>query len=153
MTAKRILQVDYDYDFLLIGICTHAKDYRLCWEINKILDIKLERVDDTMLNSHTNPAHAGGVREGASHDELNAYSLYFCEEEESNNCFHVISNKSSNETLITEQKQVDYFLRIKGNNNPGYPADIIKKLKDISIVLTAYEIDLNKLKSKHKFLF
>jgi len=150
MTAKRILQVDYDYDFLLIGICTHAKDYRLCWEINKILDIKLERVDDTMLNAHTKDF---GVKKGASHGELSAYSLYFCEEEESNNCFHVISNKSSNETLITEQKQVDYFLRIKGNNNPDYPVDIIKKLKNISIVLTAYEIDPNKLKSKHKLLF
>ena len=89
----------------------------------------------------------------APSSELSAYSLYFCEDEESNNCFHVISNKSSNETLITEQKQVDYFLRIKGNNNPGYPAEIIKKLKDIQIVLTAYEIDPNKLKSKYKFLF
>lgn len=150
MTTKRILQVDYDYDFLLIGICTHAKDYRLCWEINKILEIKLERVDDTMLNTHTKDF---GVKKGASHGELSAYSIYFCEEEESNNCFHVISNKSSNGILIIEQKQVDYFLRIKGNNDSDYQVELIKKLKNISIVLTAYEIDLNKLKSKHKFLF
>lgn len=150
MTTKRILQVDYDYDFLLIGICTHAKDYRLCWEINKILEIKLERVDDTMLNTHTKDF---SVKKGTSHGELSAYSIYFCEEEESNNCFHVISNKSSNGILIIEQKQVDYFLRIKGNNDSDYQVELIKKLKNISIVLTAYEIDLNKLKSKHKFLF
>ena len=147
MTAKRILHIDYDYDFLLIGICSHAKDYRLCWEINRILGIKLERVDDMTLNPDTR------VRAGTSPGELSAYSLYFCEDEESNNCFHVISNKSSNETLITEQKQVDYFLRIKGNINPGYSGDIIKKLKDIPIVLTAYEIDPNKLKSKYRLLF
>lgn len=146
MTAKRILNVDYDYDFLLIGICTHAKDYRLCWEINRILGIRLERVDDMTLNL---PAGQAGTSSG----ELSAYSLYFCEDEENNNCFHIISNKSSNEMLISEQKQVDYFLRIKGNNNPDYSEDLIKKLKNISIVLTAYEIDPNKLKSKYKFLF
>jgi len=150
MTTKRILHVDYDFEFLLIGICTHAKDYRLCWEINKILDIKLERVNDIMLNPHTKDF---GVEGDTSYGVLSAYSLYLCEDEESNNCFHVISNKSSYETFITEQKQVDYFLRIKGNNNPDYSSDVIKMLKDNPIILTAYEIDPNKLKSKHKFLF
>jgi len=144
---KQLLHVDYDYDFLLIGICSHAKDYRLCWEINNILGIKLERENEMTLNPDTS------VGAGTPSSELNAYSLYFYEDEENNNYFHVISNKSSNETLITEQKQVDYFLRIKGNINPGYPGDIIKKLRSISIVLTAYEIDPNKLKSKHRLLF
>ena len=144
---KQLLHVDYDYDFLLIGICSHAKDYRLCWEINKILGIKLERENEITLNSDMS------VGAGTPSSELNAYSLYFYEDEENNNYFHVISNKSSHETLITEQKQVDYFLRIKGNINSGHPGDIIKKLRSIPIVLTAYEIDPNKLKSKHRLLF
>ena len=136
---KRILHIDYDYDFLLIGICTHAKNYRLCWEINKILGIKLERGDDMTIKT--------------SNGESSAYSLYFCEDEENNNYFHVISNKSQNKTLITEHKQVDYFLRIQGNRNTGYAEETLKKIRKIPIVLTAYNIDPNKLKSKQKLLF
>ena len=142
---KQLLHVDYDYDFLLIGICSHVKDYRLCWEINKALDIKLERENDITFNLHAGHADT-------TSSELSAHSLYFYDDEENNNYFHIISNKTSKETLITEQKQVDYFLRIKGNNNPGYSEDLIKKLRSIKIILTAYEIDPNKLKSKQKLL-
>ena len=139
---KQLLHIEYDYDFLLIGICSHAKDYRLCWEINKVLGIKLERENDKTLN----------LDAGTPSSESSAHSIYFYDDEDSNIKFHVISNKTSNETLITEQKQADYFLRVTGNNNPGYTEDVIKKLRSIKIVLTAYEIDPNKLKSKQKLL-
>lgn len=139
MTAKRILHINYDYDFLLIGICSHAKDYRICWEINRMLGIRLERGDDMTLNTPDG--------------ELMSYSLYFCEDGETNNYFHVISNKSSNRLLVTEQKQVDYFLRIKGNISQGYTEDVIKKIRSIPIVLTVYKIDPGKLKAKQKLLF
>lgn len=139
MIAKRILHIEYDYDFLLIGICSHEKDYRLCWEINKMLDIGLERGDNITLNT--------------SDGELMTFSLYFCNCSETNNYFHLLSNKSSNGVLITEQKKVDYFLKIKGNISPEYMGVLIKKLRKIPIVLTAYQIDPVKIKSIQKLLF
>lgn len=139
MIAKRILHIEYDYDFLLIGICSHEKDYRLCWEINRMLDIGLERGDNITLNT--------------SHGELMTFSLYFCNCPETNNYFHLLSNKSSNGVLITEQKKIDYFLKIKGNISPEYTGVLIKKLRKIPIVLTAYQIDPVKIKSIQKLLF
>ena len=32
---KYTLLEEYDYDFTLIGISCHAKDYRICWSINQ----------------------------------------------------------------------------------------------------------------------
>ena len=40
---KKVLNVDEDYDFSVLGLSCHAKDYRLCWEINKALGTDLEK--------------------------------------------------------------------------------------------------------------
>lgn len=42
--SKFQLQIDYDFDFRLIGISCHARDYRLCWALNNHLEIQLEKV-------------------------------------------------------------------------------------------------------------
>ena len=33
----------YDYDFILIGICSPLKDYNMCYKINKELGTSLSR--------------------------------------------------------------------------------------------------------------
>ena len=33
--TKLTLDIEYDYEFILIGISCHSRDYKLCWAINK----------------------------------------------------------------------------------------------------------------------
>ena len=49
--SKLSLNFEEDYSFLLIGISCHAKDYRLCWELNKLLNFDFARADDLEINS------------------------------------------------------------------------------------------------------
>ena len=44
--SKQILSVEYEFDFILIGISSASKDYRLGWELNRSLKLKLSRTDD-----------------------------------------------------------------------------------------------------------
>jgi len=48
--AKLTLEVEEDYDFELVGICSHAKDYRLSWEINNVLEFDLEKGENYEIN-------------------------------------------------------------------------------------------------------
>ena len=46
--AKLVLdwKDEQEDSFTLIGISCHQKDYRLCWELNKILELELQKEED-----------------------------------------------------------------------------------------------------------
>jgi hypothetical protein len=63
------------------------------------------------------------------------------------------NNKSGNELLIPEQKQMNYFFVIRGEMEDSVVNDLIKQIKEIDIVQTAIKIDVTQLKSKHNLIF
>ena len=48
---KSKLNVDYSYDFGLLGISTIIKPYKLAWQLNHDLNVKLVKKDDLMVMS------------------------------------------------------------------------------------------------------
>ena len=55
--------------------------------------------------------------------------------------------------LIPEKAQADYLLMIKDENYPINITDVINNLKEITFVLTAFEIEVSTLKSKDNLIF
>ena len=136
--SKVLLSLEEDYDFNLIGISCHTKDYRLCWEINKSLKIDLIRVEDLEISKK---------------GEANSFSFYEFIDEENYIEYFLINNISNNGYLIAEQKKVDFFLMLKGNTSTNQVKDFIAKINSLSLVLTSFSIDPNQLKSKQNLLF
>jgi hypothetical protein len=57
---RKFLKFEIDLDFVLIAVTTSLKDYRICYLINKYLNlILLRRVDDLAVNIYPNSAEAG----------------------------------------------------------------------------------------------
>lgn len=135
--SKIILSIEEDYDFALLGISCHTKDYRLCWELNKVLNFDLIRAIDLEINKTT----------------IDKYSFYEYIDEEHYLEYYLISNRSITGYLIPEQKKVDFFFMIKGNISDYLIDDILSKTNAISSVLTSFKIDPNQLKSKQNLLF
>ena len=54
---KYYLEDAYEYDFLLIGISCHEKDYRLSWALNQNLSLQLikEKEDIEVFINKTDP--------------------------------------------------------------------------------------------------
>ena len=48
--AKLTLDFYQDFDFDLIGICSHVKDYRLVWALNNYLGYDFAKGDNYDLN-------------------------------------------------------------------------------------------------------
>ncbi len=136
---KITLDIEDDYDFSLLGISCHSKDYRLSWELNRSLSIHLKR-DEAIATSNKNqeeydfPTHR-------YYDEVN--HLNYC----------LIDNKFEGNVLIPELAQMDYIFKISGFGHTEKVSELKQKVQSIEIVLTTVKLDAQTLKSKPILLF
>lgn len=161
--GKHTLKIEYDYDFVLIGISSHEKDYRICWALNKILELDLTKKESLEIKSK-------------KQDTPSFFSLFSFENTEEFLDYFVISNFSENKLsaandttlfakgdkgshsteigiLIPEQKQMNYFFVIKGEVAKKERNEIIRKIKKLDFIQTAVQVDVNELKSKNNLIF
>ncbi len=50
---KHTLELEADYDYDMIGLCSHHNDYRIVWGVNELLDIQLEKKELNFNISNT----------------------------------------------------------------------------------------------------
>lgn len=139
MTKTKLI-LDYDYDFLLIGISCHAKDYKLAWALNRQLNIDMERKNDFSIQLKKKT-------------EASVFPYFSFVNEEEQLRYVLVGNRGESSYLIPEQKQTDFFLVIDGYYEMVNSEELIQQLKAISIILTAYQIDPDELKSKQNLIF
>lgn len=141
--------------YSLIGIHTTLEDYKLAYLLNSQLKTNFQRANYSLDFGKDN--------------EIASYSIFSYTNEKYDFEWYLISNsftqEKSRETgvlslstetknyLIPEEKRVDYFLKIIGENNDNFVFSTINKIKSINQVVTSYSIDPNKLKSKEFLIF
>lgn len=161
--GKHTLEIQYDYDFVLIGISSHEKDYRLCWALNNKFGLELIKVDSLEIK-------------GKKQETPSFFSLFTFDNPDSFLEYTVVANLSEsksgsvketdlfgshiqphsyneNEFLIPEHKQMNYFFVLKGEVEETTVQALVKQMKEIDIILTAIPIDVSQLKSKHNLVF
>lgn len=136
--SKFSLEIEEDFDFFMLGICSHVKDYRLCWEINKEFGIELHKDPDL---------------EVMNNGEQKTFSFNSYENSANPNDYYLISNKSELGFLVPEEKKCDYFLIIKGPLAKKEEEELIKKLNHSKNILTCYPIEVSELRSKNNLIF
>ena len=122
---KHILSFDDDINFDLIGICSHHSDYRLIWNINQNIGLKLVKVDSYQV-----------VHKKENHPT--EHSMYEFVDEKNRMSFHMIKNKHEGQFLIPEKPSIDYFLFLCDNYAIEMD-DIIQKLKTTNSILGVYQ--------------
>ena len=79
---KHTLSLDQDYEYEMIGICSHHNDYRLVWGINKSLSVNLfKSIEDFSISNKKGTANL-------------AFSIYEFKDEESLHEFYLVKNKN-----------------------------------------------------------
>ncbi len=138
--AKKLhtLQFEEDYDFILLGIFCAYRDYRLCFEINRKLEVSMERQQDLELKME---------KKGSS----SLFSIFSCANSDEE-LYFIISNKGSNGYFVPEMKQIDYFLMIKNYSRYTSVADLSLKLRELKIVNGVMEVEMSQIKSSENFL-
>ncbi len=138
--ATKKLFIDNDYEFSLIGIACHSKDYKLCWNINKELKTFFEKKEDLKV-------------ELVKQHEMSHFSIFEFEDEENFNSHFIIANNGTSGQLLPEHKNLDYFWMIKGFISKSDCKEILEKLHKVDSIITCLEIDVNNLKSKQNLIF
>lgn len=125
--------------FTLIGISCHIRDYRFSYLLNRMLGTDFLKVEDLRgtLSNKKEPA---------------GFSLYHYYDEDYFNSYYLLSNRSLEYVLAPEVKQVDFLLIIEGDLVRARKDRLIKSIREIPNVLTAYEINFAEIKNYETLL-
>jgi hypothetical protein len=123
-----------EVEFSVLAINSHAKGYKLCWNINNFMHMNFEKVEDQTIENEM------------------MFSRYKYSADE-NIEYNIVANRSKKGYLIPDQKSVNYFLIINNQNWAAEKKEFISKLKENKEVLLVFEIDVEKSKYIDRFIF
>lgn len=138
MTVKLKLGFEFDYDFTLFGISCHEREHRICWSLNNALSFQFRKSEDLEISSK-------------KQEETSRFSLFEYEEDFTH--YFLLSNRNASGHLVPEQKQADYLVMVRGNLPDERKAELLASLRKAELVLAAFEIDVEQLRSKQKLIF
>lgn len=140
---KRKLEAEFDYNFLLFGVISALKEYKLAWHLNNTFELQLNKAHDIAI------------------DFLKSQNLiisnYLYETEHST--FRLLKNKSADvfednlAFLIPELKRFDYLILIQGFDDTFNTGDIKKLLSSIPKVQYVQNFQIDDLKSRENLIF
>ncbi|NNC94781.1 MAG: IPExxxVDY family protein [Chitinophagales bacterium] len=140
MKKQTLKLLDPAEDFILIGIASHEKDYKICWLLNNSLKLDFTKSDDLEFDDK---------KEG----KKNLFCKFSFEDEFNRIQYFLLGNKNNANILLPQWKEMDYLLKIAGNIQDIDQDEIVKKLNSINTVQLAVSIDLKSLKTKDYLIF
>ena len=157
MNNHKLTLNQFPENYHLIAIHSDLDEFRLAFFLNKKLNIGLKRKNDDIYFAEQDANYSqyeyldntkylkwiffsnkSLVLEKNSKDDLNLFSQE-----------NVASNKMN---LLSQQKSVDYFIIIENIANKTYVDKVLKKISEISGVITSF-ISENKLENKENLIF
>lgn len=146
IATMRILSLEYEVDYSLIGIHSAEKGYRLAFLLNKCVETFFKKAD---VNKE--------------------FEVFEFEDSHNFVTFFLIKNKYVSDAktistgifkeeiqeikyVIPERKKIDFFLKIDDCDSVLLQK-ILTKIKSIDEINTSYEIDLQTLKFKDNLIF
>jgi hypothetical protein len=123
---------DFELDFLILGINSHSKLYKLCWEINKKLHTSFVKNKNHTINNNKE-------FERFSYTNKNSEITY-----------NIISNVSTTGYLDSNNKSVNYFMIVQGEIYNTQKT--IERLNQIEDILLVFELNLSKIKTITPFI-
>jgi hypothetical protein len=134
------LEVEYEYDFILVGISSHEKPHRVAWGLNQALELDLARTEPYQLALKKS-------------DPVSEFAHFMWDHPDFEATYSLFSNKGTHGLLIPEQHQADYFLIAQGPFTEEDEREMISGMREVSFILMAYSIDPQVLKSKQNLIF
>ena len=127
------LDCSYDFTFKVLAISSHSKAYKLCWHLNKNLELCFEKTTNHKIN-----------------DSL--FFIRYKSKDSEGNMFNLFSNRSKKGYMIPSQKSVNYFMIINKEFWNIKKEEFLRKLRAINDILLVFELDLENEKNSDRFV-
>ncbi len=138
---KNKLQIEYSYNFELLGVRTSLKGYKLAWQLNNILNTRLSKQQDLVI--HFKKGITGSYDHYAFRTPMNNLNLFRNKP---------VEGENTTPKLVPEFPHFDFIImtqseeKLSGNRLQEY-------LRAISSIELVTLIPLTSLKSKENFIF
>ena len=157
MNNHKLSLNQFSDNYHLIAIHSNLEEYRLAFFLNEKLNINLRRKNnDIGLNETKANYSIYDYLEEAMYLKWIFFSNKSLVSEESineaSNLFNQESFVQNEICLINQPKGVDYFLIIENVANKTYINKVLKKISEISDVITSF-LSKNKLENKENLIF
>lgn len=139
---KQKLQVDYEYNFYLVGIIFPEKEYKLAWHLNRLLKINLAKNDDIIHNLMDFNLNISNFSYSTEHTIWRLLR---------NKCLPEVENTSN--YLLPELKDFDFIFQIEGDTETMDTPLILKNIQSVPKCRYAIQLSIEKLKSKENLIF
>lgn len=144
MSKEKLVIGFSDEDFLLYGIISKVKEFKLAWQINKSLNISLFMQDEAVIEFKNNKS----LMVCYYLAEMEFYSIKLIK----NLTVENVGIKSP--YLLPEIKNFDYLLMIEGEDVHCFDEnEFFETLTNASFVQYTSSIDIEKLKSLDNLMF
>lgn len=155
MSKIHSFDFEYDHDYTLIGIHSALEDFRIAYFLNKSLNIHFNRFKEDLDFSSTNCSFSLFHYEDKA--SLTSWSLIankhvFVNNLNSNNN-NLFKEETQTSFLISEKKQIDYFIKINRNVAQKDLQNILLKINNTRKIITSYTLNPYGLKSKDYLIF
>ena len=158
MAIHRLLVNDfYDDTYTLIAIHSRLEDYRLAYLLNKNLGLKLKRKAKDLDVEYVTASYSIFEWKNETHYETWNLVSNLCKKEENRlQSAGLLFDDEKNlkiHHLISEFKNVDFFIKISNEVQDVNEKAILKTLQTISQIITSYTVNPLKIKSKDHLIF
>ena len=133
MKTHFVLEYTQEPEFFVLAINTHIKGYKLCWNINRALQLNFEKKKDHNVEENL---------------WFSRYS-YICEEGVE---YNLLANRSKKGYLIPKEKSINYFLVVE-KRIENQKQKLLNKLKKVKDILRVFELETKKIKEIERFIF
>lgn len=137
------LQVDYDFDFLLVALNSNVKPYKLAWYINRALEVTLVMKENIQIEFKKNKNLY--IQNYEAHGTHYLLRLLKNRAEDVEDIYQAY--------LLPELKNFDYFLLLENDTNTFDEKTFLNQIKEIPFVQFATQVDAETLKSRDNLIF
>ena len=133
------LDMAIEEDFCLLGVVTDEPDYKLCWMINRALDMNFEKQEELQLYHR-------------KLDEEQVFSLFSYHDNDAMISYRIIRNRAENGYFLDELKNIDYLIHIQGEINTNRISGFMLSVGTLEPVRMCVPSDLSRIKNKERLL-
>lgn len=158
-TYKLLLEESIGYDFTLIALHGSLEPFYIAYILNKHLDIQLARTSNDLIIAQEAALQAAYTC--FEYKDVFRYIDYYVFENKVKTTHTKQLGKGlfeSEETVqtqyfIPEMPQADYFIKVIEDGYAFAKAKTLKTLNQIPQIVTAYDVDVSRLKTKQNLIF
>jgi len=133
------LDMAIEEDFCLLGVVTDEPDYKLCWMINRALDMNFEKQEELQLYHR-------------KLDEEQVFSLFSYHDNDAMISYRIIRNRAENGYYLDELKNIDYMIHIQGEINTNRISGFMLSVGTLEPVRMCVPSDLSRINNKERLL-